>query len=123
MPPRRITIIEDDEDVAGLLEFVLRAEGFVPSIVRDGRAALQHVRSDEPADAVVLDHMLPYCDGLAVASAMRADPRWRAVPILLLRSSEPAPSRDAALVDASLAKPFDPNVLVARVRTLVGRAP
>lgn len=123
MPPRRITVIEDDENVAGLLEFVLRAEGFAPSIVRDGRAALQHVRDDGPPDAVVLDHMLPYCDGLSVAAAMRADPRWSTVPILLLRSSAPPPTRDARLVDACLAKPFDPGALVASLKKLVESAP
>lgn len=123
MPPRRITVIEDDENVAGLLEFMLRAEGFAPSVFRDGRAALQHVREDRPPDAVVLDHMLPYCDGLAVASAMRADPSWRAVPILLLRSSASPVLRDAGLVDACVAKPFDPGALVASLKRLVEHAP
>ncbi len=122
MAPRRITVIEDDENIAGLLEFVLRSEGFACAIFRDGRAALQHVRDDRPPDAVVLDHMLPYCDGLSVASAMRADPRWSAVPILLLRSAGlPAP-RDARLVDACVAKPFDPGALVENLKALVESA-
>ena len=122
MPPRRITVVEDDENIAGLLEFVLRVEGFAPSVFRDGRAALRHVREDLPADAVVLDHMLPYCDGLAIASAIRADARWSAVPIVLLRSSAAPAPRDAPLVDASLAKPFDPGALVADLKRLVESA-
>jgi two-component system catabolic regulation response regulator CreB len=122
VPPPRITVIEDDENVAGLLEFMLRAEGFAPSIVRDGRAALQLVREDAPPDAVVLDHMLPYCDGLEVASAMRADARWAAVPIVLLRASA-ARGGDARLVDASFTKPFDPDALVAGLKRLLEKAP
>lgn len=120
--PRRITVIEDDENIAGLLEVVLRSEGFAPAVVRDGRAALRHVRDGEPPAAVVLDHLLPYCDGFAVASAMRADRRWSEVPILLLRSSSPPPPREARLIDAWLAKPFDPGELVANVRWLVEAA-
>jgi CheY-like chemotaxis protein len=123
VPPRRISVIEDDENIAGLLEFMLRVEGFAPSIFRDGRAALQHVRDDRPPDAVVLDHMLPYCDGLSVASAMRADPRWSAVPILLLRSCATPAFRDARLVDECLTKPFDPGALVANLKKLVENAP
>lgn len=112
-----ITVIEDDENVAGLLEFMLRAEGFAPSIVRDGRAALQLVRKNGPPDAVVLDHLLPYCDGLEVASAMRADARWAAVPIVLLRPSA-ARGGDSRLIDACFSKPFDPTALVSRLKQL-----
>ena len=123
MPTRRVTVVEDDENIAALLEFMLRHEGFAPSIVRDGRAALQHVRDDGPPDAVVLDHMLPYCDGLEVASAMRADPRWSAVPIVFLRSFGVPAARDVRLVDAWLAKPFDPGALVANLKRLVEHVP
>jgi two-component system catabolic regulation response regulator CreB len=122
VPPRRIAVIEDDENVAGLLEFMLRAEGFAPTVVRDGRAALQLVREGGPPDAVVLDHMLPYFDGLEVASAMRADARWSAVPILLLRSSA-SRGGDARLVDASVTKPFDPAALVAGLKKLLEPSP
>jgi DNA-binding response OmpR family regulator len=122
VPPVRITVIEDDENVAGLLDVVLRREGFEPEVLRDGRAALEHVRAHRPPDAVVVDQMLPYRDGLAIASAMRADPRWSGVPIVLLRSATPSPrdaDRDARLVDACVAKPLDPGVLVASLRRLL----
>jgi DNA-binding response OmpR family regulator len=118
----RITIIDDDENVAGLLELLLRREGFAPEILRDGRAALAHVRDHGPPDAVVLDQMLPYRDGLAVASAMRGDPRWRSVPILLLRSAAPSrwdAARDARLADICFSKPFDPAALVASLKRLL----
>jgi DNA-binding response OmpR family regulator len=115
-----VTIVEDDENVAGLLVFLLQREGFAPEIVRDGRAALEYVASHGPPAAVVLDHMLPYRDGLAVASAMRADPRWGDVPILLLSAAqanlEPIPG--AGRVDACIEKPFDPSALVARLKRL-----
>lgn len=121
-PQRRITVVEDDENIAGLLELMLRLRGFAPSIVRDGRAALALVRDAPPPDAVVLDQLLPYCDGLAVASAIRAEPRWGGVPILLLRSLGSPDVRDARLVDACFSKPFDPEALLARLRSLLQEA-
>jgi two-component system catabolic regulation response regulator CreB len=119
---RRVTIIEDDENVAGLLAFLLGREGFDAEVLADGRAALEHVREHAPPSAVVLDQMLPYRDGMAVASAMRADRRWSGVPILFLRSAAPAgrdSPGDARLVDVSVSKPFDPRALVAHVKRLV----
>jgi DNA-binding response OmpR family regulator len=120
--PVRITVIEDDENLSALLEVVLRREGFEPEVLRDGRAAVRRLEAGPRSDAVVVDQMLPYRDGLAVAAALRADPRWSAVPIVLLRSAAPSPwdaRREARLVDASLSKPFDPGLLVASLRRLL----
>lgn len=122
MAPHRITIVEDDDNIAGLLHFLLGREGFAPEILRDGRAALEHVRDHPPPAAVVLDQMLPYRDGLAVAAAMRSDPSWSTVPILLLQSVAPSrwgAVRDERLVDACVPKPFDPVALVADLRRLL----
>jgi DNA-binding response OmpR family regulator len=125
VPARRITIVEDDDNVSGLLEFLLKREGFVPEVVRDGRAALEHVRDRPPPAAVVLDQMLPYRDAHAVATAMRADRRWSGVPIVLLRSAPPAgwdPLREDALVDVCLSKPLDPFEVLAHLRMFAREA-
>jgi two-component system catabolic regulation response regulator CreB len=124
LEPHRVTIVEDDENIAGLLMFLLQREGFAPELVRDGRAAIEHVARNGPPAAVVLDHLLPYRDGHAVASAMRADPRWSDVPILLLSAAqadvEPGPGD--ARVDACIEKPFDPSVLVTWLKRLTREA-
>lgn len=127
MLSRRITIVEDDENIAGLLGFLFRREGFAPDVLRDGRAALEHLSGHAPPAAVLLDQMLPYRDGLSVASAMRANARWSGVPIVLISGAEPAPEalvrgRDR-LVDAFVSKPFHPDRLVAAVRRLVDGPP
>jgi two-component system catabolic regulation response regulator CreB len=115
----RIMIVEDDENVAGLLFYLLRRAGFAADVVRDGRAALQHVRSHPAPAAVVLDRMLPHQNGLAIAAAMRADPGWFDVPILLLSASDTDPGRRASIVDAWIPKPFDPVEVLAILRRLV----
>jgi DNA-binding response OmpR family regulator len=136
MPPRgdpredpgvsgSVLIVEDDETVAGLLEFALRRDGFATTVVRDGRAGIDHVRASGPADAVVLDLMLPCRDGFAVAAAIRASPGWAGVPILVVSARAGDADRErarAAGAAAFVAKPFHPRELVTRVRELVNGA-
>lgn len=121
-PPRRITVVEDDENIAGLLAFLLEREGFAPEVVGDGRAALEHAARSEPPSAVVLDQLLPCRNGLAVATALRADPRWGEVPIVLLGATRSIGGA-AARVDAWLEKPFDPGALIGELKRLAKDPP
>jgi chemosensory pili system protein ChpA (sensor histidine kinase/response regulator) len=120
-----ILIVDDDDTVAKLLAFAFRREGWDPTTIRDGRSAVEHVAISSPADAVVLDVMLPCRDGYAVASAMRSDPRWTGVPIVMLsgRIVEDEEDRARTLdVDAFFQKPFRALSLVAAVKKLSARA-
>jgi DNA-binding response OmpR family regulator len=117
-----ILIVEDDETIAGLVGFLFRREGFEVVLLRDGRAAEAHVASAEPPAVVVLDVMLPYSDGFAVAAAIRARPRWREVPIVLLtaRAREEDLERGRGLgVAAHIVKPFQPRALLDTVKGLL----
>lgn len=121
-----ILIVEDDENVAQLLAFLFDREGFSPVLLRDGRAAEAHVRSSPPPAAALLDVMLPYRDGFAVAAAIRDEPRWRSVPVVMLtaRSLGPDVDRGIALgVSEYVLKPFQPAALAGRVKALVRAAP
>jgi DNA-binding response OmpR family regulator len=117
-----IFIVEDDDNIAELLAFMFRREGFAPVVLRDGRAAQEHVVSQPPPAAAVLDVMLPYRDGFAVATAIRSHPRWKHVPIVML-SARALPSdlergRGLGVADFVL-KPFQPGALVGRLKDLV----
>jgi DNA-binding response OmpR family regulator len=125
MARRSIVIIEDDENVAQLLAFVLARDGFAPEVVADGRAAEAFVAAHEPPAAVVLDIMLPYRDGFEVAAAIRADARWKDVPVLALTArTQPSDlERARALgIGEHVAKPFHPRTLASRIRALLGDA-
>jgi DNA-binding response OmpR family regulator len=120
-----ILIVEDDENVAQLLAFLFDREGFSPVLLRDGRAAEAHVRGSPPPAAAVLDVMLPYRDGFAIAAAIRAEPGWRHVPVVMLtaRSLGADVDRGIALgVSEYVLKPFQPRALAGRVRALVHAA-
>ena len=125
MARRTILIAEDDENVAQLVAYVLAREGFAVEVVADGRAAEEFVARRAPVAAVVLDINLPYRDGFEVATAIRADRRWKDVPILALTARTlPADlerSRALGVLD-HIAKPFHPQALALRIRALLPAA-
>lgn len=102
--------------MASVLDDFLTANGFTTSIVRDGRDALDRADSDD-FDVVVLDIGLPGRDGMEVLHELRA--RGRMVPILILTAFGGLEETVAGLeagADDYIAKPFDLDEVVARIR-------
>jgi DNA-binding response OmpR family regulator len=117
----KILIVEDELHLADGLRFNLEAEGFEIEIAADGEAALQRV-GVERFDAVVLDVMLPNVDGFEVARTMRA--RADYTPILMLTARgrpEDVLIGFEAGTDDYLAKPFDLEIFIARLKGLLRR--
>jgi DNA-binding response OmpR family regulator len=119
----KVTIIEDDPDIAGLVEHYLTAEGFKVSHLKDGAEGLKRVKT-MPPDLVILDLMLPGLDGLDVCKALRAAPATSTLPILMLTAKGEESDKVIGLelgADDYLTKPFSPKELVARVKSLLRR--
>ncbi len=118
----RILIVEDSPDIVALLERVLREQGYDTMTAADGESALARAATQRP-DLVVLDVGLPGRNGFEVAAELRR--RGIAAPVLMLTARSAVSDRIAGLdagADDYLAKPFDPDELVARVRALLRRA-
>lgn len=118
-----ILLVEDDDDIARLVEFRLRREGHAVTRCADGRAAIEAIRAGAPADLAVLDVMLPYADGFEVLKALRAQPGWTAVPVIMLTSMGREADVERGLklgANDYLLKPFRPPELVARIARLLG---
>lgn len=118
----RILIVEDSPDIVALLERVLREQGYDTMTAADGESALARAAMQCP-DLVVLDVGLPGRNGFEVAAELRR--RGIAAPVLMLTARSAVSDRIAGLdagADDYLAKPFDPDELVARVRALLRRA-
>lgn len=117
-------VVEDDEQIAHILKFILEREGFTVHHAADGRTALQLIATLPMPSIVTLDVMLPHADGYDLLRAVRAREGWQGVPVLLLtaRSQEQDIVRalDAGANDY-MVKPFKPDELRARVRRLVRR--
>lgn len=118
----RVLVAEDDSRLAGMLETLLRSDGYDVVIARDGQRAL-HLGLTEAFGAVVLDRGLPAVDGLGVLAGLRKN--GVTTPVLILSALGTAPDRVDGLnagAEDYLAKPFDIDELLARVRALIRRA-
>ena len=118
-----IAVVEDEEHLAQGLLFNLQAEGYRTHHESDGSAALDWLLSTpEPPAAVLLDVMLPGRDGFSVVRELRNSGRF--IPVLILTArgrSEDVVEGFAAGADDYLAKPFDLNILLARLSGLLRR--
>jgi len=117
----RVVVAEDDRSVRESLVLALGLEGYDVEAVGDGEQALETVLAREP-DAVVLDVMMPYLDGLTVCRRLRA--RGTKVPILMLTARHEVADRVSGLdagADDYLVKPFALDELSARLRALMRR--
>jgi two-component system response regulator QseB len=118
---RRILLIEDDADLAGLLDRVLADEGYAVSRAGDGHTGL-HLALTQPFEAMIVDRGLPAVEGLDLIARLRS--RGVSTPILVLSARNSTEDRvdglDAGAEDY-LAKPFELSELLARVRALMRR--
>ena len=119
----RILLVEDEPSIAELVSVNLRHNGFQPVWAEDGIAAQRELNAALP-DAILLDWMLPGQSGLALARKWRADPRTRAIPILMLTARGDEPDKVAGLdagADDYITKPFSTQELLARIRAVLRR--
>ena len=120
----KILIVEDEQEIAQLIEQTLVREGFICQIANDGLTALKLFKQQQP-DLVILDLMLPSLDGLEVCTRIRQQPYDKDPYILMLTARGEEIDRVIGLStggDDYLVKPFSPRELVARVRALLRRS-
>jgi two-component system alkaline phosphatase synthesis response regulator PhoP len=120
----QILVVEDDRDIAALIQRYLVRAGHVVRAVDSGDQVMDEVRSRVP-DLILLDLMLPGLDGLDVCRALRRTPATRSMPIIMLTARTEEADRIAGLetgADDYITKPFSPNEVVARVAALLRRA-
>ncbi len=118
MVPGSILIVEDDEEIGMLLEFLLSREGYQVYLAKDGHAAQHYIEHNPPTDLVLLDVMLPYVDGTHLLEQIRTTPIWADTQIIMLTAKSGEKEVAGALnlgADDFISKPFKPMELVARV--------
>ena len=117
-----VLVVEDDEEIAQVLQRSLRLEGYEVRVAGDGEAALDQSAAFNP-DLVILDLGLPKLDGMEVARRLRSADD---VPILMLTARDALEARVEGLdagADDYLVKPFERQELLARLRALLRRRP
>ncbi len=124
MPPSpQVLIVDDERDLVRLLEFNLQQAGFETAAAYAGVEALEKVRQRVP-DLVVLDLMLPDIPGNEVCRQLKASPRTRHVPVLMLTARTDEVDRVVGFevgADDFVTKPFSVRELVLRIRAILRR--
>ena len=122
MKQPRILIVEDDDQIAYLLDFMLNREGAHVLAAVDGQQAKEMIDEIERPDLVLLDVMLPFIDGFELIRYIRDKNSWKDVPVIMLSSK----SQEKDIVQALefgandyVVKPFQPMELLARIKRYV----
>lgn len=120
--PDTLLLADDSATIQRVIEMTFAEEDVRVVTVRDGREAVDHIAADPP-DIVLADTNMPEKDGYAVSAFVKSDRRLSHIPVVLLTGAfDPVDDERAREVgcDAVLVKPFEPNVVLHRVRELLG---
>jgi DNA-binding response OmpR family regulator len=101
---KHIALIEDDADLFALLKYSLEKEGYAFSGLSTGKGALEFYRRERP-DLLILDIVLPYCDGPQICRELRANPEMAGLPIVFLTARAAWSWIQRAAKSASMASP------------------
>ena len=116
-----VLVVEDDRNIADLLELYLQKEGYDVAVAADGGQGLEKFRSLQP-DLVLLDVMMPVMDGYALCRAIRAESQ---TPVIMLTAKTEIDDKVAGLksgADDYITKPFEMREVLARIEAVLRRA-
>ena len=119
----RVLVVEDDDNIALALEYIVTREGCEHDRVANGGEALRRIRETRP-DLVLLDVMLPEVSGYEICRTVRHDPSLETVRILMMTARGSAAERTRGLeqgADGFVLKPFDLKELRDKMHLLLGR--
>jgi two-component system phosphate regulon response regulator PhoB len=123
MARERILLIEDEPDIAEVLQYNLEKEGFRVATERRGDSGFEAARADPP-DLIVLDLMLPGIDGLELTRLVKREAATARIPIVMLTARGEEVDRIVGLelgADDYISKPFSPREVVLRVKAVLRR--
>ena len=119
---KSILVVDDNEDIRGLLSLVLQKEGYEVHAAEDGASALEQAYEKKP-DLILLDVMMPGLSGLEVLSTIREnkDKKISEVPIMMITAKSTIDDIDAAVelgASSYIVKPFRPANLAEKVQAI-----
>lgn len=124
MAKKRILIVDDEPQLAKMLEIRLSANGYDVLLAHDGEEGVRKARVENP-DLILLDIMLPKMDGFAVCRQIRNDVATHSIPILMLSVKVDGVDKDWAKASGAndyQEKPFEAETLLAKIKKLLDAA-
>lgn len=120
----RVVCIEDEPDMIELMRLLLTRQGFEVIGARGGKEGLELVEQNLP-ELILLDIMMPDMDGWQVYDQLKANPKTRDIPVIVVTARAQTAEKLAALgeagVDDYIVKPFGPGQLVDSIERVLGR--
>ena len=119
---KRILVIEDQEDLRGILRDLLTGSGYEMLEAPDGQAGVDKARAEKP-DLILMDIQMPVMDGYEATRRIKADPVLKSIPVIAVTSYALSGDEDKARsagCDGYVAKPFSPRQMLAKVREILG---
>ena len=123
MGKRKVLIIEDDRDIAEMIEYNLKEEGYETFSALNGEDGIALAGKKRP-DLIILDIMLPIIDGFEVCRILKNDEMVAHIPIIILSAKSQETDKVVGLelgADDYVTKPFSPRELIARIRAILRR--
>lgn len=124
MPAKSVLLVEDEDNIALALEYLITRSGYRLRRVSDGNEAISALREEKP-DLVVLDVMLPNRSGYEICQEIRRETGLKGIKVLMMtaRGGEVEKRKGLALgADAFLTKPFATTELTREIQHLLGDA-
>lgn len=118
---RSVLVVDDEPNIVLSLEFLMRQAGYAVRVARDGESALKAIEDDPPA-LVLLDVMMPKRDGFDVCQAIRANPKWKGVRVVLLTAKGREIEREKGMAlgaDDYITKPFSTREVMQKIQQLL----
>jgi two-component system, cell cycle response regulator DivK len=123
MTGKRILVVEDQEDLRGVLRDLLIGSGYIVLEAPDGQAAVATAKSDRP-DLILMDIQMPVLDGYEATRQIKADPALKATPVIAVSSFAMKGDEEkarAAGCDHYVTKPYSPLQLLRTIQGYLGK--
>lgn len=114
----KILVVDDEPDIAELLQTVLEEEGHQVIVAGNGREGLTRVMEGRP-DLILCDVMMPLMDGVGLCRAVQADPATRDIPLVFMSAGRKPVNADGCRYEAFIPKPFELTVVIEVVASLL----
>ena len=117
----KILVIDDETQLIEMVQMRLEAAGYDVVTASDGQEGLDKAKSVEP-DLILCDVMMPKMDGYKVCGLLKNDSRYSKIPLILFTARAQQDDQDVGDevgADAYITKPFEPSVLLAKIKELL----
>ncbi len=118
---KTILAVDDEHDILLVVDLVLSEANYHVVKASNGKEALARLAESKPV-VVLMDIMMPVMSGLDTLKAIKADPEYRKIPVVLMSALAPKVSREEYPWDAFLRKPFEIDELMATIERLTKKA-